>query len=124
METDQFEEITAAFLSWLSEVGVSISPKMQLVDLRSEGRGRGVSKSIFIAVVLPIQNLVNTSKFENLFSWPSTCADNFYQSQPPILQKTRSYLAFPEQQYSTNIMYSGTWTPLYLSLLSKCHLGL
>lgn len=42
METDDFENQTAAFLSWLSGIGVKISPKAQLVDLRLDGRGRGV----------------------------------------------------------------------------------
>ena len=41
---DNFGAVTAAFLSWLSEMGVRVNPKMALVDLRSEGRGRGVGE--------------------------------------------------------------------------------
>jgi SET domain-containing protein 6 len=43
MEADNFEAKTQAFLSWLSQVGVVINPKMALVDMRSTGRGRGAS---------------------------------------------------------------------------------
>jgi hypothetical protein len=45
MEVDEFEATTQAFLSWLSQMGVVINPSMALVDMRSEGRGRGASKS-------------------------------------------------------------------------------
>jgi len=44
MEADGFLARTEAFVSWLSKVGVVMSPKMALVDLRTEGRGRGVSE--------------------------------------------------------------------------------
>ncbi len=44
MEVDDFEVRTAAFVSWLSENGVSMNPKMALADLRPEGRGRGVGE--------------------------------------------------------------------------------
>lgn len=44
MEGDDFTAGTEAFLSWLSEVGVRINPKMVIRDLRSEGRGRGVGE--------------------------------------------------------------------------------
>ena len=44
MENDDFQKVTVQFLTWLSEVGVQMSPKMELVDLRMEGRGRGVGK--------------------------------------------------------------------------------
>lgn len=39
---DDFEKQTLAFLDWLEKVGVQISPKVSLVDLRAEGRGRGL----------------------------------------------------------------------------------
>lgn len=39
-----FEVDTARFLVWLAEVGVRINPKMELIDLRKEGRGRGIGK--------------------------------------------------------------------------------
>jgi hypothetical protein len=44
MEPDDFQTQTNAFLQWLSKIGVRMSPKMELVDLRSECRGRGVRK--------------------------------------------------------------------------------
>jgi len=47
MQTDEFTAGTEAFLSWLSEVGVRINPKMIIKDLRSEGRGRGVGESAY-----------------------------------------------------------------------------
>lgn len=44
MEDATFESKTTAFITWLAEVGVKISPKMELMDLRQDGRGRGVGK--------------------------------------------------------------------------------
>jgi hypothetical protein len=44
MEDTDFAAKTSAFLSWLVEIGVHMSPKMELCDLRGEGRGRGVGK--------------------------------------------------------------------------------
>ena len=41
---DDFGATTAAFLSWLSEMGIRVNPKTALVDLRSDGRGRGVGQ--------------------------------------------------------------------------------
>lgn len=46
MQTDEFTAGTEAFLTWLSEVGVRINPKMIIEDLRSEGRGRGVGECL------------------------------------------------------------------------------
>ncbi|KAK8221157.1 hypothetical protein IWZ01DRAFT_556526 [Phyllosticta capitalensis] len=39
---DNFETQSAAFLSWLSARSCSVSPKIQLADLRRHGAGRGV----------------------------------------------------------------------------------
>jgi hypothetical protein len=47
METNEFEVKTAAFLSWLSEVGV-VSSKIQVADLRATGRGRGVGTFLYL----------------------------------------------------------------------------
>lgn len=44
MEVDDFNTKTSLFLSWLSNMGVSMSPKIALVDLRSSGRGRAVGE--------------------------------------------------------------------------------
>jgi hypothetical protein len=65
METDEFETKMATFLSWLSDIGVKINSKAQLVDLRSDsprGRGRGVGVSPFLelypAITTSIHRLV------------------------------------------------------------------
>ena len=43
MEDDDFHTRSAEFFSWLKQQdGVSVSPKIQLADLRSSGAGRGV----------------------------------------------------------------------------------
>lgn len=44
MEVDDFHTKTSLFLSWLSNMGVSMSPKIALVDLGSSGRGRAVGE--------------------------------------------------------------------------------
>ncbi len=44
MEVDDFQTNTSRFLSWLSTMGVSMNPKIALVDLRSPGRGRAVGE--------------------------------------------------------------------------------
>ena len=46
MEPDDFKEKTVAFLSWLSAVGVQVSPKMELVEMRLDDRRcRGIGKT-------------------------------------------------------------------------------
>lgn len=42
---DLFTANTERFLEWLQKRGVRMSPKMALVDMRAEGRGRGVGES-------------------------------------------------------------------------------
>ena len=44
MASDDFETVTNTFLEWCNRVGIRISPKAALVDLRGEGRGRGLGK--------------------------------------------------------------------------------
>jgi hypothetical protein len=44
MEVDAFQIETSLFLSWLSNMGVSMNPEIALVDLRSSGRGRAVGE--------------------------------------------------------------------------------
>lgn len=39
---DQFESKTETFLKWLDHVGVQISAKAELTDLRADGRGRAL----------------------------------------------------------------------------------
>lgn len=43
MEEDTHKSGTAAFITWLAEVGVKINPKMELVE-RQDIRGRGVGE--------------------------------------------------------------------------------
>ena len=44
MEVDNFQATTEAFLAWLGGIGVRINSKMEVRDLRNEGRGRGVGE--------------------------------------------------------------------------------
>jgi hypothetical protein len=44
MAEDHFEDVTNAFLAWLTQMDVKMSSKMAIVDFRAEGRGRGVGK--------------------------------------------------------------------------------
>ena len=44
MEVGAFQTKTTLFLPWLSNMGVSMNPKIALVDLRSSGRGRAVGE--------------------------------------------------------------------------------
>lgn len=41
---DQFGKNTEAFLEWLNRIGVKLSPKAALADLREGGRGRALGK--------------------------------------------------------------------------------
>lgn len=62
MEVDDFQRRTGAFLSWLSAAGIRMSPKMELRDLRSESRGRGVGMASFLKLIhLPALTTTNLS---------------------------------------------------------------
>lgn len=102
MEVDDFQSSTEAFLSWLSAIGVRMSPKMALKDLRSESRGRGVGKSSsFVFNTLPSHNdhgVFSTSIDEAItcafecYGWhalPLVLADCDLQWPLPILNRTR-----------------------------------
>ena len=66
METDEFEAKNAAFLSWLSENGVIMNPKM---ELRSVGAGRGRGAGTLHCPVFPLcLVLVTLIKSEHLRS--------------------------------------------------------
>jgi len=41
---DEFNSISNSFLSWLSSSEASLSPKIEIVDLREQHAGRGVSR--------------------------------------------------------------------------------
>src|SRR5947199_9606053 len=52
MALEGFENATNAFLEWCGRTGIHISPKAALVDLRPEGRGRGLGEfSLLLAYV-------------------------------------------------------------------------
>jgi hypothetical protein len=42
MEDGTFTAATAAFVNWLQTSGTSVSDKIDLVDMRDQGAGRGV----------------------------------------------------------------------------------
>jgi hypothetical protein len=42
MEDGTFTAATAAFVKWLQTSGTSVSDKIDLVDMRDQGAGRGV----------------------------------------------------------------------------------
>ncbi|KAF8859575.1 SET domain-containing protein [Acephala macrosclerotiorum] len=42
METDNFQATTEEFLSWLPRMGIQISPKIAVVDMRLGGKNRGI----------------------------------------------------------------------------------
>ena len=45
IDDDDFNQKSTDFMSWLGGLeGVTISPKIQLADLRERGAGRGVGK--------------------------------------------------------------------------------
>ncbi|KAK3652264.1 Ribosomal lysine N-methyltransferase 4 [Elasticomyces elasticus] len=59
-ETDDFQAKSQSFLAWLQQHGTTISPKIELADLRQDGCGRGV---------LAVQDIEDD---EELFSVPRT----------------------------------------------------
>ena len=44
MEADNFQTTTEVFLSWLAKMGIQISPKIAVADLRTSGKNRGVGE--------------------------------------------------------------------------------
>lgn len=57
---DGFEAVTQKFLEWLPTMGITMSPKMQIADLRSEGRGRGVGKfPLYDVYCLPLGQIIH-----------------------------------------------------------------
>ncbi|KAG9232450.1 putative ribosomal N-lysine methyltransferase 4 [Amylocarpus encephaloides] len=133
MEIDDFQATTEAFLSWLSEVGVRINAKMVLKDLRSEGRGRGVSLRSYFVLPDPSFDsnvfLVAAAGFEEdelVFSIPrgavlnvgnvlsSTGSTNWRES----LQNMPSWLSLTAAMISEGQRSNSQWAP-YLAVLPK-----
>lgn len=50
MEANEIQLKTEVFLSWLSKVGVSMSPKMTIMQM-ADGRGRRVGESSFFCIL-------------------------------------------------------------------------
>lgn len=48
MASDDFDTATIRFLEWCNRTGIRISPNVALVDLRAEGRGRGLGKFLLL----------------------------------------------------------------------------
>ncbi|KAF4625462.1 hypothetical protein G7Y89_g12708 [Cudoniella acicularis] len=125
MEVDDFQSDTESFLSWLSEVGVRINPKMVLKDLRSEGEGRGrgvvaaadfeedeIVFSIPRSAVLNVQNTMpgcesssSTSTLSSMPNWLALTAAIISQGQKPH-SKWAPYLAILPQQLDSLIFWS------------------
>jgi len=65
MDSDDFETKTTIFLSWLSQMGISMSTKAALVDMRAAGRGRGVGEFLSRKGISRLFNLISTCVFEH-----------------------------------------------------------
>ncbi|CZR58914.1 related to RMS1-regulatory protein [Phialocephala subalpina] len=80
MEADNFQTTTEVFLSWLAKMGIQISPKIAVADLRTSGKNRGV-----VAIT-------DIEEDEVLFTIPRSAALNMNtalsDSQLSFLQKT------------------------------------
>jgi SET domain-containing protein 6 len=50
MDIDDFQTTSDALISWLNRNGATISPKIQLEDLRKRAAGRGVGKSFVFTI--------------------------------------------------------------------------
>lgn len=98
---DNFEATTDRLISWLRERGVKMSPKMTLVDLRSEGRGRGV-----------------VGWFSHpQYLWKIPFSLTLFVQRPRTSTKTKLYLAFRDLLCSIStmprsaIILTKTWQP-------------
>ena len=117
MEVDDFQIRTDAFLSWLAEAGVRMSPKMQVKDLRSESRGRGVGKSSFLTshnlpVLLSLAFLIvrlnHSTSLPPLLQYAIPQADMFRSSGHRRFRRGRSCLQHPSL-CSSEHYYGPTW---------------
>lgn len=114
MEANDFQIKTDTFLTWLSEAGIRMSPKMQLKDLRSESRGRGA---------------VATDDFEEdeiVFSIPRSAVLNIATALPGIptdemrkaILSMPSWLALTALIISEGVKKDSKWSP-YLAVLPQ-----
>ncbi|KAM3071995.1 Ribosomal lysine N-methyltransferase 4 [Clarireedia jacksonii] len=124
MEVDDFEARTAAFASWLAEMGIRISPKITLADQRAEGRGRGVVAqddieddevlfSIPRNAVLNMHTIANTSvspflgNLNAMPSWLALTAILMAEGQRKE-SKWAPYLAILPNQLNSLVFWSET----------------
>ncbi|RDL35117.1 putative Ribosomal N-lysine methyltransferase 4 [Venustampulla echinocandica] len=114
METDGFQATTDAFISWLSDAGVRINPKIRIEDFRSDGRGRGVVAAADLA------------EDEVIFSIPRTSALNINNSLAGIdagssrdaLLNMPSWLALTALIISESQQSNSKWAA-YLAVLPR-----
>ncbi|TVY81470.1 Ribosomal lysine N-methyltransferase [Lachnellula suecica] len=111
---DNFAAATEAFLSWLSEVGVRINPKMVIADLRSEGRGRGVVAAADfgeeeVVFSIPRSAVLNVS---NVLA--GTSNDNYKEA----ISKIPNWLALTAAMAAEGQRTDSKWAP-YLAILPR-----
>ncbi|PSS10632.1 hypothetical protein M430DRAFT_30540 [Amorphotheca resinae ATCC 22711] len=112
MEVDDFQSSTEAFLSWQSAIGVWMSPKMALKDLRSESRGRGV-----VAIA-------DFEQDEVVFSIPRSAVLNIATALPDIgtessqsaIRAMPSWLALTALMLSESLRKDSKWAPYFAVL--------
>ncbi|KAH6684425.1 putative ribosomal N-lysine methyltransferase 4 [Halenospora varia] len=123
MEADSFQADTEAFLAWLKEIGVQINPKMALLDLRAEGRGRGIVAAADFAedeivFSIPRSSVLNVRNafadfapefaietISNMPAWLGLVATMLSQGQQPN-SKWGPYLAVLPRQLDSLIFWS------------------
>ncbi|KAH7321450.1 putative ribosomal N-lysine methyltransferase 4 [Rhexocercosporidium sp. MPI-PUGE-AT-0058] len=113
MDGDDFDSKTDAFLAWLANIGVVMSPKVALVDLRSDGRGRGLVA------------LADIEEDEVLFSIPrsavlntTTALNSSDISTIPAILEMPSWLALTAIILAEGQRPDSKWAP-YLALLPR-----
>ncbi|TVY33871.1 Ribosomal lysine N-methyltransferase [Lachnellula subtilissima] len=122
METDEFTAATAAFVSWLSEIGVRINPKMAIKDLRSEGRGRGV-ELVLTTFQLPPET---SRRMRSFFSIPRSAVLNVSNALASIsddaskdaISRMPSWLALTAAMVTEGQRSNSKWAP-YLAILPR-----
>ncbi|KFZ07689.1 hypothetical protein V502_09835 [Pseudogymnoascus sp. VKM F-4520 (FW-2644)] len=115
---DQFESKTETFLKWLNHVGVQISAKAELTDLRADGRGRAlVAKGDF-------------AEDELIFSVPRTSTLSVKAALPELLSDRQdisaeginampSWAALTAVIISEGLRPDSKWAPYFNVLPTK-----
>lgn len=116
MEVDDFQSRTDAFLSWLPAAGIRMSPKMQLRDLRSESRGRGVGTSPSFelvhlsALITPDLCTIELHYFPSAYSSSEfTQLTGYYPSGHGRFRRGRGYFQYStlcsSEHYNSSALY-------------------